>query len=54
MTSPAEGSPQASRRRRATAVLAALLAVALFGLVGCPARRAGAPSVLDPTMLDRA
>jgi hypothetical protein len=54
MTSPAGGTPQAPRRRVATAALAALLAVALFGLVGCPARRAVAPSVLDPTMLDRA
>jgi len=39
---------------RATALLLALVAMAVLFLAGCPAQRAGARSVLDPTMLDRA
>jgi len=42
------------RARHATALLAALLAVSVLLLAGCPARRPGTPTVLDPTMLDRA
>ena len=35
-------------------MLAMVLAISLFALSGCPARRPGGATVLDPTMLDRA
>ncbi|MFM7144671.1 MAG: hypothetical protein ACKOCT_08590 [Alphaproteobacteria bacterium] len=54
MTTSTSDSPRSLRALPTTAVAAILLAVSLFALAGCPARRAGTPSVLDPTMLDRA